>query len=69
VTLEAISFAGHECVRLNDGPDAVIMSTSVVFVSDAFCELETLGPLRELAPGDMATNRERWIVRPAGDDR
>jgi hypothetical protein len=40
-----------------------------VFVSDAFCELETLGPLRELAPGDMATHRERWIVRSAGAER
>ena len=40
-----------------------------VFVSDAFCELETLGPLRQLAPGDVATHRERWIVRSAGDER
>jgi hypothetical protein len=40
-----------------------------VFVSDAFCELETLGPLRELASDDVATHRERWIVRSAGNER
>jgi hypothetical protein len=34
-----------------------------VFVNDDFCELETLGPLREVAPGDVATHRERWVVR------
>ena len=40
-----------------------------VFLSDAFCELETLGPLREVAPGDVATHRERWIVRSDEDER
>ena len=40
-----------------------------VFLSDAFCELETLGPLREVAPDDVATHRERWIVRSAEDER
>jgi hypothetical protein len=34
-----------------------------VFVNDEFCELETLGPLREIEPGEEATHRERWIVR------
>jgi hypothetical protein len=33
-----------------------------VFVGDGFCELETLGPLRALTPGDVAQHRERWIV-------
>jgi len=40
-----------------------------VFLSDAFCELETLGPLREVEPGDAATHRERWIVRSAEGPR
>ena len=40
-----------------------------VFLSDGFCELETLGPLREVAPGDVATHRERWIVRSDEDER
>lgn len=40
-----------------------------VFLSDGFCELETLGPLREVAPDDVATHRERWIVRPDGEAR
>ena len=40
-----------------------------VFLSDGFCELETLGPLREVAPNDVATHRERWIVRSDEDER
>ena len=40
-----------------------------VFLSDGFCELETLGPLREVAPDDVATHRERWIVRSDEDER
>ncbi|MEO8422924.1 MAG: hypothetical protein ABI595_03320 [Actinomycetota bacterium] len=39
-----------------------------VFVCDEFCELETLGPLRQVEPGDVARHREGWIVRRAGDD-
>jgi hypothetical protein len=33
-----------------------------VYVCDDFCELETLGPLRRLAPGAAATHRERWTL-------
>jgi hypothetical protein len=40
-----------------------------VFLSDDFCELETLGPLREVAPDGVSTHRERWIVRPDEDER
>jgi hypothetical protein len=39
-----------------------------VFVCDDFCELETLGPLREIAPDGVARHRERWTIRRAGDD-
>ena len=39
-----------------------------VFVCDDFCELETLGPLREVAPDAAARHRERWTVRRVGDD-
>ncbi|MGZ8652676.1 MAG: hypothetical protein ACXWX5_10960 [Actinomycetota bacterium] len=39
-----------------------------VFVCDDFCELESLGPLREVAPDGLTRHRERWIVRSAGDD-
>ena len=38
-----------------------------VFVHERFCELETLGPLRTLEPGDRVTHRERWTLRPAED--
>ena len=40
-----------------------------VYLSDEFCELETLGPLREVPPDGVAAHRERWIVRPAQDER
>ena len=39
-----------------------------VFVCDDFCELESLGPLREVAPDGVASHRERWVLRRAGDD-
>lgn len=39
-----------------------------VFLCDEFCELETLGPLREVSPGDATRHRERWTLRPTGDD-
>jgi hypothetical protein len=38
-----------------------------VFVCDDFCELETLGPIREVAPDGVAHHRERWSIRRAGD--
>jgi hypothetical protein len=34
-----------------------------VFVTEGFCELETLGPLRELERGRSATHRETWTLR------
>jgi len=37
-----------------------------VYLCDEFCELETLGPLRELEPGEAATHRERWTLRDEG---
>jgi hypothetical protein len=39
-----------------------------VFVCDEFCELESLGPLREVAPGAVARHRERWTLRRVGAD-
>lgn len=33
-----------------------------VFVSDEFCELETLGPLEVVPPDGSVTHRERWTV-------
>lgn len=39
-----------------------------VFVGDDFCELETLGPLREVEPDGVARHREHWSVRRAGDE-
>ena len=39
-----------------------------VFVCDDFCELESLGPLQEVAPDGVVRHRERWVVRGAGED-
>lgn len=33
-----------------------------VYVRDDFCELETLGPLVPLAPGEATTHRETWSL-------
>jgi hypothetical protein len=33
-----------------------------VFVRDDFCELETLGPLVRLGPGEATTHRETWTL-------
>ncbi len=38
-----------------------------VYVCDEFCELETLGPLRTLGPGEEVTHRERWTLRRTED--
>ncbi len=39
-----------------------------VYLCDDFCELETLGPLRAVEPGDEVTHRERWTLRLGGLD-
>lgn len=38
-----------------------------VYVSDAFCELETLGPMRSLGPGEQVEHRERWTLVDRGE--
>jgi hypothetical protein len=74
VTLEETSFEGYDCVRLEGEAGAVIVTTSdlgaaiQVFVCDDFCELETLGPLKEVAPDGAARHREQWTVQRAGND-
>jgi hypothetical protein len=46
-------------------PDAVYLdrgSSSECYCNPRFLELETLGPLAALAPGESATHRETWAV-------
>jgi hypothetical protein len=38
-----------------------------VFVGDGFCELESLGPLAALGPGQAVEHVERWHVSLAAD--
>ncbi len=38
-----------------------------VYLNDAFCELETLGPLRDVEPGGTVEHRERWSLAPSGE--
>jgi hypothetical protein len=37
------------------------------YLGDAFCELETLGPLDTLQPGELATHREVWQIEGCDD--
>jgi len=37
-------------------------SSSEFFVNERFLELETLGPLEELQPGQSITHQERWLL-------
>jgi hypothetical protein len=39
-----------------------------VYLCDDFCELETLGPLRVIEPGQSASHREEWRLLPAGSE-
>lgn len=39
-----------------------------VYVCEAFCELETLGPLQHLRPGDRTRHRERWTLTERAAD-
>jgi hypothetical protein len=34
-----------------------------IFSNEQFAELETLGPLVALGPGESVTHEERWVVR------
>lgn len=43
-----------------DGPYPDRGAVGQVYVNDAFCELETLGPLEVMEQGDVALHRERW---------
>ncbi|HLT73103.1 MAG TPA: hypothetical protein VKZ75_10645 [Cyclobacteriaceae bacterium] len=39
-----------------------------IFVNGEFLEIETLGPLTKLAPGEAAEHRERWLLATATSD-
>lgn len=39
-----------------------------VYLCDDFCEMETLGPLRDLRPDEAVTHRERWVLRDGGEE-
>ncbi len=52
----------------SDAPYADLGAAVQIFVNDEFCEMETLGPLQELAVQGVARHRERWTVgRVEGD--
>jgi len=40
-------------------------SSSEFFINGRFLELETLGPLEEIQPGESITHRERWSLLDA----
>ena len=45
------------------GPHADRGAAVQVYLGDAFCELETLGPLVTLEPGEATRHRETWELR------
>jgi hypothetical protein len=47
------------------GPHADLGSNCEIFVDGAMLELETLGPLARVAPGDAVTHVERWSLHEA----
>ena len=48
-----------------DGARADLGAATQVYACETFLELETLGPLRSLAPGEVATHRETWTLGAA----
>jgi hypothetical protein len=50
------------------GPFADLGAAAQVYADERFVELETLGPLVELAAGDEAIHVETWTVSRATDD-
>ncbi len=55
--------------RIDVDPDAEHVDRGAavqVYLCDEFVELETLGPLRVLEPGEATTHRERWSLRSDG---
>jgi hypothetical protein len=65
--LEGMEFGKH--IRVEpDEPHADRGAAVQVYLCDEFCEMETLGPLRELRPGEAARHRERWTLRPVGGE-
>lgn len=58
-----VKYAGHDEAR----EYADMGASGQVYSQDDFTELETLGPLTELAPGEAAGHREEWEVRFVGE--
>ena len=51
----------------DDGAYADRQAVAQVFVNDAFCELESLGPLVRLEPGESVEHREVWEAQECPD--
>ncbi len=54
--------------RIDVDPDATYADRGAavqVFVCDEFCELETLGLLEVVPPGEIVTHREHWTLEEA----
>lgn len=62
---------GHLFVKELPSPDANQRpdrgAAGQIFLNEDFCELETLGSLVTLAPGESAAHREIWRIEPCSD--
>lgn len=59
--LEGVRFS-KRITPAPDEPHADLGAAVQVYVHPRFVELETLGPLRTVAPGEAAAHREEWIL-------
>ncbi|HJR91937.1 MAG TPA: hypothetical protein VJ938_05820 [Acidimicrobiia bacterium] len=50
-----------------DGPWPDRGAVGQVFTNEVFCEVESVGALMTLGPGETATHRERWRLLPCPD--
>lgn len=56
-----------ESATMPGGEHPDLGAAAQVFVGQAFCELETTGPLRAIGEGDLAAHTEIWRIVACGD--
>jgi hypothetical protein len=59
-----VKYAGHD----EDLDYADMGASGQLYSHGEFTELETLGPLTDLAPGEAATHHEDWVVYLVGEE-
>lgn len=64
-------FQGHLFLKTfpaaGPGEHPDLGAVAQVYVSESFCELESVGPVTLLTPGATVSHREKWAVERCGD--